>query len=180
MFFDRSASMWKDRKRLFDNIPRLAVAGVSDWTANHAKESLLKSADMIKRVYNWIDLDLFKPHRTDMLRKKMGLEDKFVIFCISQRWSEQKGIDVIKELSELIPDGWRIVIAGALDKNIVLNDKCIKLGSISDTKLLSDCYAMADVFVSPSVQETFGKTMAEAMSCGTPVVAFESPCCAGP
>ena len=31
---------------------------------------------------------------------------------------------------------------------------------------------MADVFVNPTIQETFGKTTAEAMSCGTPVVAF--------
>ena len=42
----------------------------------------------------------------------------------------------------------------------------------ANLKQLADMYAMADVFVNPTVQETFGKTTAEALSCGTPVVAY--------
>ena len=36
---------------------------------------------------------------------------------------------------------------------------------------------MADVFLNPSVQETFGKTTAEAMSCGTPVIVYNTTAC---
>ena len=43
---------------------------------------------------------------------------------------------------------------------------------IKDVDLLAKLYAMADVFVNPTIQETFGKTTAEAMACGTPVVAY--------
>ena len=46
------------------------------------------------------------------------------------------------------------------------------LGTIKDVDALSKLYAMADVFVNPTIQETFGKTTAEAMACGTPVVAY--------
>ena len=35
-------------------------------------------------------------------------------------------------------------------------------------------YSSADVFVNPSIQESFGQTASEAHSCGTPVVAFDS------
>ena len=33
---------------------------------------------------------------------------------------------------------------------------------------------MADVFLQPSLEETFGKVTAEVLSCGTPVVCFDS------
>ena len=39
---------------------------------------------------------------------------------------------------------------------------------------MAKIYAEADVFVNPSIQETFGKTTAEAMSCGVPVIAYNS------
>jgi glycosyltransferase involved in cell wall biosynthesis len=35
-------------------------------------------------------------------------------------------------------------------------------------------YAAVDVFVSASLQEAFGLTIAESISCGTPVVAFNT------
>ena len=48
------------------------------------------------------------------------------------------------------------------------------VGWIEDDKALARLYAAADVMVAPSAQEAFGKTLVEAMACGTPVVAFES------
>jgi glycosyltransferase involved in cell wall biosynthesis len=40
---------------------------------------------------------------------------------------------------------------------------------------LAACYANADVFVFPSVNDTFGIVMIEAMACGTPVAAYPVP-----
>ena len=40
---------------------------------------------------------------------------------------------------------------------------------------LASCYANADVFVFPSLTDTFGLVMLEAMSSGTPVAAFSAP-----
>jgi glycosyltransferase involved in cell wall biosynthesis len=37
---------------------------------------------------------------------------------------------------------------------------------------LAQVYSAADVFVMPSLSETFGLVMLEAMACGTPVAAF--------
>lgn len=173
-FFDFSKRLWKQKKGYFEQIKRLAVVGVSEWTKEHAKESILKSAPIIKRVYNWIDLDLFKPHDVSELRKDMDLEDKFIIFCIAQKWTEEKGISVIKSIADNMPENWRIIMVGSVPQNISLDKKVIRMGVVSDTKTLSDYYTLADVFVTPSIQETFGKTTAEAISSGTPVVAFRS------
>ena len=43
--------------------------------------------------------------------------------------------------------------------------------------MLSDIYAMADVFFNPTKRETFGKVTAEALACGTPVVAYDTTAC---
>ena len=37
---------------------------------------------------------------------------------------------------------------------------------------MNEFYAMADLLVNPSLYETFGLVNIEAMSCGTPVIAF--------
>jgi glycosyltransferase involved in cell wall biosynthesis len=35
-------------------------------------------------------------------------------------------------------------------------------------------YSAADVFVAPSIQEAFGKTLVESLACKTPVVCFDA------
>ncbi|WP_198133225.1 glycosyltransferase [Roseobacter sp. AzwK-3b] len=50
----------------------------------------------------------------------------------------------------------------------------VHLHWIRDDARLRSAYSAADVFVAPSRMEAFGKTVAESMSCGTPVVCFNS------
>ena len=173
-FFDFSNKMYKDKIALFSKFNNLAVVGVSKWVTDDAKESLLKNAKYIKTIYNWIDLDLFKPHNTTQLRKDLGLQNKFVIFGIATGWSVAKGIKVFYELSKVLDDSYQIVLAGNLSNYKYKTDKIKFLGTITDVKEIADLYAMADVFVNPSIMETFGKTTAEALCSGTPVIAYNS------
>jgi len=43
---------------------------------------------------------------------------------------------------------------------------------ISDDMELNSLYSGSDIFLMPSLQESFGKTTIEAMASGTPVIAF--------
>jgi glycosyltransferase involved in cell wall biosynthesis len=47
------------------------------------------------------------------------------------------------------------------------------VGVIRDESALAQCYSAADVYVGPSLAETFGLVYIEAMACGTPVIAFD-------
>ena len=38
-FFDRTAKICKDRKAWYERIPRLGIAGVSNWITNEARKS---------------------------------------------------------------------------------------------------------------------------------------------
>ena len=48
------------------------------------------------------------------------------------------------------------------------------LGHIKDPILMAKVYASADLFVIPSLQDNLPNTILESLSCGTPVVGFNS------
>lgn len=170
-FLDCSAQMLEDKKKYFSAINRLAVVGVSDWITNEARQSILGNAWRLQRIYNWIDLSVFAPVENNDLRRKLGLENRFVILGIAQKWSVEKGILVFLELAKSRPDDV-LVLVGEIPSWFSLPSNVLSVGTISDVPTLAKYYDMADVFVNPSIQETFGKTTAEAISCGTPAIGY--------
>ena len=176
-FFDCSASVLKTKEELFSGIPRLAVIGVSSWVTEDAKKSILKNAKIIKRVYNWIDFETFKiydANKQSELKKKYGLENKKVILGVAAFWSREKGIDVFENLADILPDDIKIALVGSNDLVGNKHPKIEYLGDFYSISELADIYNMADVYLNPTLQETFGKTTAEAMACGVPVVANDT------
>lgn len=172
--FDTTKSMWEEKQDLFSKIPRLGVIGVSDWITEEAKKSLLNNAKYIKRIYNWVDLDVFKPYFNDDLRKKLKLADRFIILGVASNWDNQKGLNSFIELSKLLKNNEVIVLVGKMSTDEELPRNIISVGETDSVNELAKYYSMSDVFVTLSLQETFGKVSAEALACGTPVICFDS------
>lgn len=171
-FFDRSAAMLSDKKKWFASLSKYAVIGVSDWIANEAGKSFMKDAAFIERVYNWVDTELFSPVESD-IRKRYGLEDKYVILGVSGKWSEAKGYSQLLELARRLPDDARLVLIGALPEGET-PELVVSIPATESQRELAQWYSAADVFVNLSMEESFGKVTAEALSCGTPVIAVDS------
>ena len=173
-FFDRTTKLHKDKIKLFGNIPRLAVVGVSDWVLNEAKQaSAFKNAKVFKRIYNWIDTDVFYPRNDDNLRNELGLEDKKVILSVANIWSKEKGLDTAIELASQLKADEQYILVGNVG-DVKLPQNIIHISATNSVEELARYYSLADVFVQPSLEETFGKVSAEALACGTPVVCFDS------
>lgn len=173
LFFDNSYYMLKTKERLFNNIERLAVVGVSNWVTDFIEDSILKKSKIIKRIYNWIDVDLFVPLPYVDIRAKHNLsKDDFVVLSVAQQWTSTKGLGVILKAAEKCRI-MKFLIIGNIP-NIKLPDNIIRVGVLSNTKELASYYATADVFLNPSIRETFGKVTAEALSCGTPAVVYNA------
>lgn len=175
-WFDRTQRMWRDKKRWFASIPRLAVVGVSDWVADEARRAFFKKSAIIRRIYNWIDQECFCPRETQELRRSLGLENKFVIFAVATWWSadDRKNLESYLSLAKALPDDCRIVLLGQMNYAQPLPPNVISLPPTNDKDLLAQYYSMADVYLNLSMEETFGKVSAEAVSCGTPLIAYDS------
>lgn len=169
-FFDRTSKMWCDKKRGWLSIPRLAVIGVSDWITNEAKKSpMFANAKIIRRIYNWIDLSVFRPIDSEQAKEKLGLKGKKVILGVASEWSSKKGLDKYFHLARLLKDDECIILVGKLP-NFSLPDNIISIHSTNNIDKLVNYYNAADVFLQLSQEETFGKVVAEALACGTPVI----------
>jgi glycosyltransferase involved in cell wall biosynthesis len=176
-FFDRSKKMYKDKKYAFSKIKNLAVIGVSDWVTNEAKKSFLKDAKIIRRIYNWVHTDTFKPIPSD-IRRKLNLEKKFVILGIASNWTKEKGVFDFIKLSKLIDENSIIFLIGEMPNKLELQANIINVKSIDKLTELAKYYSLADVFLNLSIEETFGKVTAEALACGTPAIVYDTTGCA--
>ena len=174
-FFDKTPEMLGDKKRLFGSIKNLAVVGVSDWLCKEAKKApVFENARVITRIYNWIDTDLFVQTDASKLRKELGLENDKVILFAASNWTAQKGLETVKAVSERLEDNEKMLVVGNLPDGCEFNGNVTVCPRTDSMQRLIEYYSLADVFVQPSLEETFGKVIAEAEACGTPVVCFDS------
>jgi glycosyltransferase involved in cell wall biosynthesis len=188
-FVDATARTWADKKRLFGRIPRLAVIGVSDWITAEAGRSFLSCARILKRIYNWADLGDSCPRGTQSSKQDLGWGDDFVILGVASRWSDAKGLSDFIALAEMVqrgaphPEaddsvpgrtGMRIVLVGEIKRGVRLPSNVKHVRSTADVGELAAYYSSADVLLQLSREETFGKVVAEALSCGTPAIAYDS------
>lgn len=172
-FFDKSKKMYLDKKKYFSKIKYLAVVGVSDWITREARRSYLAEYATINRIYNWVDLNSFTPREDSYIRTVFKAEDTFIILGVAAIWGQEKGLLEFITIAERFPD-CLVLLVGTLDKDMVLPDNIKSIPLTLNPIALSRIYSASDVLVSLSMEESFGKIIAEACACGTPVVAYNS------
>lgn len=128
------------------------------------------------RVYiHWINLGRFYPHDTEKCKRELQLENRFVVLFLG-RLIEKKGAGVLLEAARLTPNiTYAFAGDGPMAKEIALEaekrENVIYFGEIPNEDA-PGYYCAADVFAIPSqYEEGFGRVLAEAMACGTPVLA---------
>ncbi len=172
--FDRTKKLLNDKKKWFSQISTLGVVGVSKWVIDEARKSFFSNNAQFRAIYNWIDIDSFFPDPAD-IRKQLNIEDKFVVLGISSIWTEAKGLGDFNRLASMLDDHFQVVLVGK--KSSPMHEKILHVEPTSDIKTLLNLYSSANVFFNPSKMETFGKVTAEALACGTPVIAYNATAC---
>ena len=171
-FFDRSRKMYNDKKNWYKGIRNLTVVGVSDYMKSEALKSPLFENRRIERIYNWIDLDTFRP-KQDVNRKKYGLPEGFLVIGVSSYWKKNTEYEEICELAGTLQGQAHVCLVGG-DSLELPYSNMIHIPFTESVEELACLYSTADVFVSLSTAESFGKVAAEAIACGTPAVVYNT------
>jgi glycosyltransferase involved in cell wall biosynthesis len=123
-----------------------------------------------------INQRMFSPSfRDDAFFSAYGIANEKTILFVS-RLVNYKSTDSLIQLNQLLDKGHKLIITGDGPDMERMQSKMS--GAVFTGKLtgeaLSKVFASADVFVFPSVTETFGNVVLEAMASGLPVVAAKA------
>ncbi len=179
--FDRSAKMFRDRKKWYERLVSLTVVAVSDWEKNLARQSPLFAKANVTRVYNWIDTDTFKPalqEEKNAVMEKFHLDPELhYVISVGAGWSAErsKTKDAIS-LAQQLPEGYKLIIVGRGNDD-VFPVEVVRIPYTTNPQELAALYSLAEAYIHFSVEDTFGKVIAEAMSCGTVPIVFDSTAC---
>ncbi|MEE0839713.1 MAG: glycosyltransferase [Acutalibacteraceae bacterium] len=168
LLFDRSSKILRDRKKYFGAIKNLTIVGVSKWITDEALKTVFKDKKAVA-IHNGVDTDFFRPVDSD-LRKRYGLENKFIILGPYGKWTSRYNREIFNSVVNSLKDDEVLVLVGCRDKNIISHEKVIVLPFVTDRNQLREIYSSADVFVNPTNEESLSLINVEAQSCGTPVI----------
>lgn len=168
-FFDRTNLIWHDKKNHFEKINDLNIVSVSEWMAKEASRSFLKCG-RISVIHNGVDTKIFDCNGQNF-RKQYGLEDKFVILGMANKWLSKSNAGLLEYILNRLNEDCCILLLGANSGH--RENKVIYLPYISNNKKLAALYRTADVFVNVTHEDSLPTVNLEAMACGTPVITYD-------
>lgn len=173
---DGSKQNYEKKKALFTGISNLELIVPSYWLESRVRQSFLREYP-VSVVYNTINREIFKPTPSDF-RQKHGLQGKTILLGVASVWDDRKGLKDFLALSELLEDSYKIVLIGlSQDQIAALPKKILGLPRTNSMEELAQAYTAADLFLNPSVEETFGMTAMEARCCGTEAIVYQDTAC---
>jgi glycosyltransferase involved in cell wall biosynthesis len=181
---DISRKGWLKKQDMYAGVKNLAFVTCSNWLAGVARKSLLLKDFSIQAIPNPIDIELYAPQNKAKARAKLAIanEAKVILFGAANIMHTRKGIAYLVEALQQLKNNYTIaanveVVIFGKNKGFDVRQipfKVHELGIISDENQLAEIYSLADVFVLPSLEDNLPNMVMEALSCGTPVVAFNT------
>jgi glycosyltransferase involved in cell wall biosynthesis len=180
---DLSHKQWLQKNKAYANLDFEIIAPGS-WMQNSVLKSSLMMGRMVTRIPNTLETGIFKPADKTEAKRNAGLPtDKFIFLSgfMPSRKDMHKGTQYLFESLEMLKNRLgnkagevELVVFGNRNTNDVPDFpfKTTFLGTIKDDAQLANCYAAADAFLIPSLEDNLPYTVMESLACGTPVIAF--------
>ena len=171
LFIDRSKQNYRRKKELFTSVSNLTIVPVSKWLSSIVNESFLNKYP-IHVINNGIDTNIFTPQETN-LKNKLAISNETILLGVSNAWSNNKGL---KEFIELSKDSQYKVILVGISKELrkTLPSSIICIEKTHNQQELAEYYSLADILINPTYNDTFPTINMESMSCGTPVISYNT------
>lgn len=161
--------------RRFHNRAAATLVPTSE-LAEFLRANGFRNVQLLRRA---VDIDLFRPDRRDQsLRAQWGLAATDLAVIHVGRIAPEKNLDLAVRTFEAIrqrePTARFVIVGdGPTRAALAAQHPGIVFAGIRRGEDLARHYACADLFLFPSLSETFGNVTLEALACGVPVVAFD-------
>ncbi|MBF2085622.1 glycosyltransferase family 4 protein [Thermoleptolyngbya sp. C42_A2020_037] len=164
----------------------LTIVTPSRWLADCARRSRLFRDLRIEVIPNSLETDVFFPVEKAIAKQKLDIAPETVTLLFGAFTTEEhrKGFAHLLKATQQclanpefrdLAENQRLQLLCFGDPDSSLESLPIPVqayGKVASDDMLRVLYAAADVFVLPSLEDNLPNTMLEAMSCGTPVLAF--------
>ena len=182
---DISNKTWNEKDKAYQLL-NFNIVAPSSWMLNSVLLSSLMKNKAINQIPNTLNTGVFKPQDKAGVRKQLGLPaDKFLFLTgfMPSRKDSHKGTEYLTTSLNKLADSKGIketnielIVFGNREGDLLpaFPFKTTFLGTIADEEKLAGCYAAADGFLIPSLEDNLPYTVMESLACGTPVVTFRT------
>ncbi|MDA8162753.1 MAG: glycosyltransferase family 4 protein [Desulfobacteraceae bacterium] len=174
------ALLWMESRAIEES---RAVVAISNLVKRQLRQYYNVPSSNIHVVYNGIDLEAFypmSPGERIALRLDMGIPESDTILLFAGSDLRRKGLKhLIDGLKGLRRRDFTLLIAGsygdrAIDAEIKRAEFSAKVRWLGYVKDMRRLYSASDLFILPTLYDTFANTVLESMACGTPALTTQS------
>jgi glycosyltransferase involved in cell wall biosynthesis len=130
----------------------------------------------IARIKLGVPSKVFRPKNKKVCRGELNIppDSPVLLFSFSSLSDDRKGGSILKKaIQSLKIDNLFILLMGRKDIAFSIeNAKIVELGYVNNVELMVTALNAADIYVGPSIEESFGQVFIEAAMCGTPSIGF--------
>ena len=181
---DLSSKGWEIKREIYKNA-NITFVACSQWLAGVARTSNLLNGFRVESIPNPIDTNVYAPISKAEAKKELNIDitKKQILFGAMNIADKRKGFEYLKSALELLSINNReifneveLMVFGKSTPELLAQFpfKVNNLGMLNSTEKIVLAYNAADIFVTPSLEDNLPNTIMEALSCGTPVAAFNT------
>lgn len=166
-------SAFEQRSEILNRNQNIAAAVPSDWLGGLAISGLWKNREVFKIPYP-IDLDCYRPMDRKSAQELLGLSSTktYLLSCAADLRNTKKGLHLLVDALRGNKDFHLLLLGAPLPPSELHDLEVTQFGYVLNDKLKAIIYNAADFYVHPSLADNAPLTVIEALSCGTPVIAF--------
>lgn len=179
--WDTTAMLWKIKRWVYAR-SLVNIVAPSKWIEAIARRSPLLGNFPVHHIPNGVDTTVFTPKDQSEARRSLGIDEakKVILFSSHQILNRQKGGDLMIEALQrlaLATDREKVLLLvvgrGAEEWKVDVPFAVKRMGHVFDDNTMAAVYSAADIFVLPTLADTFPNAVLESMSCGTAPITFD-------
>ena len=164
LFIDKSRKLLEEKIQLL-KMAKPVIVCPSLWIMNEIKKSKLSFCNCVV-INNGIEM---QHNFSSFIPNKNA---KIILLGIASPWDERKGLEDFNYLADkLNPEKYEIRLIGLEEKNKTHSNivRYKKMNKKYVMKQIQEC----DIFINPSIADTFPTTNLEVLSMGKPIIAYD-------